>query len=91
MKDKVAEILGLSYISPEDLEYEIVGQDIIKLFMDKIFIKICRNLSIEKSQTDGFLYILLRRYLQAPFRDFESYLRVLTGLNEDDIQLLLKQ
>ena len=30
-------------------------------------------------------------YTQSSFRDFESYLRILTSLNEDDIQLLLKQ
>ena len=35
--------------------------------------------------------ILLKRYLQTPFQVFESYLRILTGLNEDDIQLIIKQ
>ena len=30
-------------------------------------------------------------YAQSPFRDFESYLRIVVGLNEDDIQLILKQ
>ena len=30
-------------------------------------------------------------YTQSSFRDSESYLRILTGLNEDDIQLILKQ
>ena len=35
--------------------------------------------------------MLLKRYLQTPFRDLESYLRFLTGLNEDDIQLILEQ
>ena len=30
-------------------------------------------------------------YTQSSFRDFESYLRSLTGLKEDDIQLILKQ
>ena len=33
----------------------------------------------------------MKFYLQTPFRFFESYLRILTGLNEDDIQLILKQ
>ena len=30
-------------------------------------------------------------YTQSSFRDFENYLRILFGLNEDDIQLILKQ
>ena len=34
---------------------------------------------------------MLKKYLQTPFRDFESFLRILTGLNEDDIQLIFKQ
>ena len=77
----MAEVLGLSDISPEDLKHEKPGPDIVKLY---------RVLSIEKSQIDGY-FILFRRYLQSPFLDFESYLIILTGLNEDDIQLILKQ
>ena len=30
-------------------------------------------------------------YARSPFRDFESYLRILVGLDEDDIQLILEQ
>ena len=30
-------------------------------------------------------------YTRSPFRDFESYLRVIVGLEEDDIRLILKQ
>ena len=30
-------------------------------------------------------------YARSPFRDFESYLRFVVGLDEDDIQLILKQ
>ena len=81
MKDKVAEVPGLSDISSEDLEHRKPGPEITNIY---------RNLSIKKSQTDGY-YILLKRNLQSPFRDFESYLRTLTGLNQDDIQLILKQ
>ena len=80
-KDKIAKALGLSDISSEDLENEIRGRDIIEIY---------RKLVIEKSETDGY-FLLLKRYLRTPFRDFESYLRILTGLNGDDIQLLLKQ
>ena len=81
LKDKVAEVLGLSDFSSDDLENEILSPDIMKIYTSS---------SMEKSQTDVY-YILLRRYLQSPFQDFESYLRILTGLNEDDIQLILKQ
>ena len=30
-------------------------------------------------------------YARPPFRDFESYLRIVVGLDEDEIQLILKQ
>ena len=30
-------------------------------------------------------------YARSPFRDFESYLRIIVGLEEDNIQLILKQ
>ena len=76
-KDNIAEILGLSNISREDLQHEIHGPDIIKTY---------RKLSVEKGQTDVY-HILLIRYSLSPFRNFESYLRILTGLNEDDNQL----
>ena len=81
MKDKISELLDLSHITPEDLEHKTRGPDIIKAY---------RELSIEESQTDGY-YFLLMNYTQSSFRDFEGYLRILTGLNEDDIQIILKQ
>ena len=36
-------------------------------------------------------YMLLLGYVRSPFRNFESYLRIVVGLDEDDIQLILKQ
>ena len=30
-------------------------------------------------------------YARSSFRDFESYLRIVVGFDEDDIQLILKQ
>ena len=30
-------------------------------------------------------------YARSSFRDFESYLRIVVGLDEDDIELILKQ
>ena len=78
LKDKVAEVLGPSL---KGLEHEILGPDIIKIY---------RSLSMEKSQTEGY-NILLGRYLQPLFRNFETYLGILTGLSEDHFQLILKQ
>ena len=81
LKDKVAEVLGLSDITPEKLKHETFGTNIIETY---------RKLSTEKSQSDGF-YKLLKNYVHSPFRDFESYLRIVVALDEDDIQLTLKQ
>ena len=81
MKYRVAEVLGLSDFSPEDLLHEIRRPNIIVIY---------RKLSTEKSQTDG-CYLLLRDYVHSPFREFESYIRIVVGLNEDDIRVILKQ
>ena len=37
------------------------------------------------------IIFFLPDFVHSTFRDFESYLRILGGLNEDDIQLKLKQ
>ena len=44
LQDKVAEVLGLSDISSEDLENELLGRDIFIIY---------RKLMIENSETDG--------------------------------------
>ena len=79
LKDKVAGVLGLSHISPEDLQHEIHGPDIIKTY---------GKLSIEKSQIEGY-YLLLKAYRQSSFRDFESYLRVLSPLGEKKHSIII--
>ena len=76
LKDKVAEVLGLANITSVELKHETFGPKIIEPY---------RKLSTEKSQTDGY-YLILRDYFYSLFRDFEGYLRILTGLKEDDIQ-----
>ena len=81
MKHKVAELLGLPNITPEELKHEKFGPKINEIY---------RKLSREKSQTDGY-YLIIWDYLQSLSRDSESSLRTFTGLNEDDIQLILKQ
>ena len=49
-----------------------------------------KRLGSEKLSTDGYI-ILPMGYARSPFRDFESYLRIVVGLDEDDIQLIFKQ
>ena len=44
----------------------------------------------EKSSTHGYIKLLMG-YARSPFRDFESYLRIVIRLDEVDIQLMLKQ
>ena len=44
----------------------------------------------ETSTTDGYI-ILLLGYARSPFRNFESFLRLVVSLEENDIQLTLKQ
>ena len=43
-----------------------------------------------KKNSDGYM-ILLLGYARSSFWDFESYLRIVVGLDEEDIQLILKQ
>ena len=81
LKDELEEILNISHISQKHLDDEILGPRIIDEFL---------KLSHEKKNSDGYSMILLG-FVRSPFRDFESYLRVVVCLDEEDIQLLLKQ
>ena len=81
LKDELEEIPNISNISQENLDDEIIGPRIIDEFL---------KLSHEKNYSDGYS-ILLMSYVRSPFRDFESYLRNVVGLDEEDIQLILKQ
>ena len=81
LKDEVEEIFNIPNITDDHLEDETKGLRIIKTY---------RDLRSEKSSTDGYI-ILLMGYARSPFRYFESYLRIVVGLDEDDIGLILKQ
>ena len=81
LKDELEGILNISDFTPYHLQHETVGPRIIQAY---------RNLRSEKSNTDGYI-ILLLGYARSPFRDFESYLRIVVGLDEDDVQLIFKQ
>ena len=81
MKDEPEEIPNIPHISPEYLQDEIIGPRIIDEFL---------KISHEKKNSDGYM-ILLLGYARSPFRDFESYLRIVVGLDEEDFQLISKQ
>ena len=81
LKDELEEILNIPHISQEHLQDEIIGPRIIDEFI---------KLSTEKKNSDRFMMLLLG-YSRSLFRDLESYLRIVVGLDEKDIQLILKQ
>ena len=81
LKDELGEILDISNITSEHLQGQGRGPRIILAY---------KKLETEKRQTDGY-FMLLTGYARYSFRDFESYLRIEVGLDEDDIQLILKQ
>ena len=81
IQDEVEEILNIPNITDDHLEDETLAPQIAKTYWE---------LRSEKSSTDGY-NILLIDYAGTLFRDFESYLRFHVGLDEDNIQLILKQ
>ena len=81
LKDELEEILDISHITNEHLDDEVLRPRIIDEFL---------KLSTEKRNNDGYM-ILLYGYTRSRFRDFESYLRIVIGLDEKDIQLILKE
>ena len=78
---ELEEILNISHTSQQHLQDEIIGPRII----DEYY-----KLSHEKKNSDGYRIILLG-YSRSLFRDLESYLGFVVGLDEKDIQLILKQ
>ena len=81
LEDELEEILNISHITIEHLDDEVLGPRIIDAYI---------KLSSEKINTDGYM-ILLLGYARSLFRDFESFLRIVVGLDEEDIQLILEQ
>ena len=81
LKDELEEILDISNITYDHLEDETIALRIIQTYWD---------LRSKKPSTDGYI-ILLMGYATSLFRDFESYLTSVVGLDEDDIQLIVKQ
>ena len=81
LKDEVEEILNISNITDDHLEDETLALRIAETYW---------KLRSDKTSHDGYT-ILLTGYANTSFRDFESYFRTFVGLEEDDIQLILKQ
>ena len=77
LKDEVEEILNIQNITDDHLEDEKLGPQIAKSYWE---------LGSDESSHVGYI-ILLMGYA----RDFESYLRIVIGLEDDNIQLILKQ
>ena len=81
LKDEVEEILNIPNITDAHLEDDTLGPQIAKTYWE---------LRSDKSSHDGYI-ILLTGYGRSPFRDFETYLRIVIGLEEDNIRLILRQ
>ena len=81
LKDALEEILNISHITDDHLNDEILRPRIIDEYI---------RLSNEKRDSDGFIMLLIG-YCASSFRDFESYLRLVIGLDKQDIQLILKE
>ena len=78
LKDELKDIPNISGITPYHLQHEKIGPRIISAY---------KKLRLEKSGTDGYI-ILLLGWARSPFRDFESYLKIVVALDADDIQLI---
>ena len=81
LKDELEEILNIPEITDVHLEDETLAPRIAETYW---------KLRSDKTSHDGYI-ILLTAYANSSFRDFESYLRIFVGLEEDDIRLILKQ
>ena len=81
LKDELEEILNIPHITREHLLDDETASRIIDEY---------HKLSHEKKNSDGYT-ILILNYSRSQFRDFESYLRIRVGLDEEDIQLILKE
>ena len=81
LKDELEENLDIPHITREHLLDDETASRIIDEY---------HKVSHEKKNSDGYT-ILLLNYSRSQFRDFESYLRIRVGLDEEGIQLILKQ
>ena len=81
LRDELEQIFNIEDITTEHLQDDKIGP---------LTIKFCKKIKSEKSNTDAYL-ILLTNYAKSPFREVESYLRIVIDLEEDDIKLVFNQ
>ena len=81
LQDEVAEILNIPTITDDHLDDKETADRIAETYW---------KLRSDRATHDGYI-ILLTGYARSLFRDFESYLRIAVGLEEDNIRLTLKQ
>ena len=81
LKDELQDILYISDNTPLNLQHEKKGPHINEAY---------QMLWSQKSSTVGY-FILLMQYARSPFWDFENYLRIGVGLDEEDNKLIWKQ
>ena len=81
LKDELEEILGTPHFTREHL----LDDETTSRTIDEY-----HKLSQEKKNSDGYT-ILLLNYSRSQFREFEGFLRIRVGLDEEDIQLILKE
>ena len=81
LKDELEETPNIPNITSEHPEDDMIIPRIYSTF---------KKLETGKRHTDGY-YMLLIGYARSPFREFESYLRIVVGLDENNFQLILKQ
>ena len=81
LKDELEEILDIPHITRKHLLDDETASRIIDEY---------HKLSHEKKNSDGYT-ILFLNYSRSQFRCFESFLRIRVGLDEEDIQLILKE
>ena len=81
LKDEIGEILNIPNITDDHLDDKATADRIAETYW---------KLRSDKITHDGYI-ILLTGYVRSLFRDFESYLRIAVGLEEDNIRLILKQ
>ena len=81
LRDELEEFLDISNITSEHLQDKILEPPLISAY---------KKLETEKRRTYGY-NMLSMRYGRSPVRDFESYLKIVVGLDAEDIRLYLRQ
>ena len=81
LKHELEGILDISNFTHELLTDKILGPQLFRAF---------KKIETEERRTDGY-YMLIMDYARSPFRDFEGYLRLVVGLDEDYIGVILGQ